>query len=198
MRVIAGRFKGRTLLTPTWEGIRPTSDRLRETLFNVLAADVPGARVLDVYAGTGAVGLEASSRGAASVTFVEQDRRAVALIRQNLARCAGAEGCAIVARDAAEALRSGRFGPFDIVFLDPPYATPAREAALELAATHVADDGVLVFEHASRQRPPARAGRLALTRTLRQGDSALAFYRAAPEASAESVASDQPEGEEPL
>src|SRR5690606_7785713 len=105
------------------------------------------ARVLDVYAGTGAVGLEASSRGAASVTFVEQDRRAVALIRQNVARCAGTEACAIVARDAAEALRSCRFGPFDIVFLDPPYATPAREAALELAATHVADDGVLVFEH---------------------------------------------------
>lgn len=179
MRIIAGRFKGRVLGTPAWEGVRPTSDRLRETLFNVLAPDVAGARVLDVYAGTGAVGLEALSRGAAGVTFVEQDRRAVALIRQNLARCAVSEGCAIVARDAAAALRSGRLDRFDIVFLDPPYMTASRDAVVLLAAAHVADDGVLVLEHAHRQTPPPTAGPLRLARTLRQGDSALAFYRAA-------------------
>lgn len=179
MRVIAGRFKGRTLKTPTWDGIRPTSDRLRETLFNVLAPDVPGARVLDVYAGTGAVGLEALSRGARDVTFVEADRRAVALIRENLARCAVSEGCAIVARDAAEALRRGPVDRFDIVFLDPPYATPSRDTVVDLAAAHVTEAGVLVLEHAHRQAPPPVAGRLVLTRTLRQGDSALTFYRAA-------------------
>lgn len=192
MRIIAGRFKGRSLVTPTWTGLRPTSDRLRETLFNVLASDVPGARVLDVFAGTGAVGLEALSRGAAAVTFVEQDRRAVALIRQNLVRCAVSEGCAIVAREAAEALRSDRLDLFDIVFLDPPYTSPARDAVMLQAAAHVAADGVLVLEHAHRQAPPQSIAGLALTRTLRQGDSSLAFYRSA-DAGAGDVGSTDPE-----
>src|SRR5918996_2768475 len=87
MRVIAGTLKGRRLKPPSWEGLRPTSDKLRETLFNILAARVPGARVLDGYAGTGAIGIEALSRGAAHVTFVDSDRRATALIEQNLALC---------------------------------------------------------------------------------------------------------------
>src|SRR5688572_32354852 len=87
LRVIAGSFKGRRLESPRWDGLRPTSDKLRETLFNVLAPRVAGARVLDAFAGTGAVGIEAMSRGAAHVTFVERDRRAQALIDANLARC---------------------------------------------------------------------------------------------------------------
>src|SRR5918994_2657122 len=91
MRVIAGRYKGRRLTAPTWEGVRPTSDKLRETLFNILAPRIDGARVLDGYAGTGAVGIEALSRGAAHVTFVEQDRRAQALIEANLERAAVAK-----------------------------------------------------------------------------------------------------------
>src|SRR5687767_14582516 len=86
MRVIAGELKGRKLNAPTWEGLRPTSDKLRETLFNVIAQRVPGARVLDLYAGTGAIGIEALSRGAAHVTFVEKDARAVKLIEENLQR----------------------------------------------------------------------------------------------------------------
>jgi 16S rRNA (guanine966-N2)-methyltransferase len=87
VRVIAGSLKGRQLKPPTWAGLRPTSDRLRETLFNVLSSRVVGARVLDGYAGTGALGIEALSRGAAHVTFVESDRRAQALVAENLARC---------------------------------------------------------------------------------------------------------------
>src|SRR2546422_1372879 len=87
MRVIAGRLRGRRLTPPTWEGLRPTSDRLRETLFNILATRIAGARVLDGFAGTGAVGIEALSRGAAHVTFVERDAKATALIEANLARC---------------------------------------------------------------------------------------------------------------
>src|SRR5829696_2133749 len=87
VRVIAGRFKGRRLKAPTWDGLRPTSDKLRETLFNILAPRIEGARVLDGFAGTGAVGIEALSRGAAHVTFVEQDRRAAGLIQANLAAC---------------------------------------------------------------------------------------------------------------
>src|SRR5690349_15828543 len=89
MRIVAGEFKGRHLKSPTWEGLRPTSDRLRETLFNILGDAVYGARVLDGYAGTGAIGIEALSRGAARVTFVEQDRRAIALIEANLALLGG-------------------------------------------------------------------------------------------------------------
>src|SRR5262249_19915687 len=87
MRVIAGTLKGRRLKTPTWEGLRPTSDKLRETLFNVLGSRIAGARVLDGYAGTGAVGIEALSRGAAHVTFIDSDRRAAALIDANVTGC---------------------------------------------------------------------------------------------------------------
>ena len=92
MRIIAGRLKGRRLKAPAWDGLRPTSDKLRETLFNILAPRIDGARVVDGFAGTGAIGIEAISRGAAHVTFVEQDRRALALIAQNLAACGVEEG----------------------------------------------------------------------------------------------------------
>src|SRR5437899_4935916 len=96
MRVIAGSFKGRRLAGPTWDGLRPTSDKLRETLFNILAARIAGARVLDGYAGTGAIGIEGISRGAAGVTFIDSDRRAQALIAENLARCGVTDGDVII------------------------------------------------------------------------------------------------------
>src|SRR5688500_1959606 len=114
MRVIAGRCKGRRLRTPTWDGLRPTSDKLRETLFNILAPRIEGARVLDGYAGTGAVGLEALSRGAAHVTFVDRDRRAVRLIEDNLAACGIAADYTIHTGDLVTALRRRAVaGPFD-------------------------------------------------------------------------------------
>src|SRR3977135_1836909 len=96
MRVIAGSLKGRRLKTPVWQGLRPTSDKLRETLFNILAPRVADARVLDAYAGTGAPGLEALSRGARFATFVDDDRRATALIAENVAHCGIADQCAII------------------------------------------------------------------------------------------------------
>src|SRR5215510_8175496 len=96
MRVVAGALRGRRLRAPSWDGLRPTSDKLRETLFNVLAPRVAHARVLDLFAGTGAVGIEAISRGAAAVTFVESDRRAQALIAENLAHCGVENGYAII------------------------------------------------------------------------------------------------------
>src|SRR5215475_12909676 len=121
MRVIAGSLKGRRLKSPTWEGLRPTADKLRETLFNVIGGRMPGARVLDGYAGTGAVGIEALSRGAAHVTFVEQDTRARALITANLGRC-GVTGGYTIERGSVEDVL-GRLAPdYDVVFLDPPYA----------------------------------------------------------------------------
>src|SRR5262245_53832798 len=122
MRVIAGSLKGRRLKAPAWDGLRPTSDKLRETLFNILAQRVVGARVLDAFAGTGAVGIEAISRGALEVVFVEQDRRAQGLIAENLAACGIGNGYAILGmemRRAAKRLQETAPGAFDVVFLDP-------------------------------------------------------------------------------
>jgi len=176
MRVIAGRFKGRRLKTPTWEGLRPTSDKLRETLFNILAPRVPGARVLDGYAGTGAIGIEALSRGAAHVTFIEKHRRAAALIEENLKAC-GVEGgytirCAeiVAALDALPAADA-----FDLILLDPPYDIENVSAVLDAAARRLAGSGLVVLERATRGEPEEPAA-LQRTRDVKSGDSTLSIF----------------------
>jgi 16S rRNA (guanine(966)-N(2))-methyltransferase RsmD len=176
MRIIAGTNKGRALKAPKWDGLRPTSDKLRETLFNIIAPRLDGARVLDVFAGTGAIALEALSRGASAATCIEQDRRAALLIEDNRERCGEAARCVII-RDAVERVLSKPVtgGPFDIVVLDPPYDYAALESAVRAAATQRAAGGLLVLEHASRMAPPAPSG-LVVTRTVKSGDSALTFY----------------------
>jgi 16S rRNA (guanine966-N2)-methyltransferase len=179
MRVIAGSLKGRRLLTPTWDGLRPTSDKVRETLFNVLAPRIGGARVLDGFAGTGALGIEALSRGASHVVFIEVDRRAQVLIADNLARCGVAGGYTMVRASVSRGLSQVRvrpdFAPFDIILLDPPYGDPL-EAALQGMAEVVAPGGIVVLEHARRRPAPERGGALVRVRELASGDSALAFY----------------------
>ena len=184
MRVIAGSFKGRRLVTPRWTGLRPTSDKLRETLFNVVAVRIPGARVLDGFAGTGALGIEALSRGAAHVTFVECDHRAAALVADNLGRCGIEQGYAIICASFREAM-GGRHGPrdFDLIFLDPPYDEERLDGILEAAGDRLAADGLLVLEHAKRQQVPESAGRVRRTRTLVSGDSTLEFYEPAADGS---------------
>ena len=178
MRIIAGTLKGRRIDAPDWTGLRPTSDRLRETLFNVLAPHVEGARFLDAYAGTGAVGIEALSRGASQVTFVERDPRAVRLIERNLARCGVNDRYAIIrAGFAGAAPRLDR--AFDILFLDPPYGAGELTGALSAAAPLVTHDALLVVEHATRDEAPEGIDNLVRVRQLKQGDSALAFYRMA-------------------
>jgi 16S rRNA (guanine(966)-N(2))-methyltransferase RsmD len=192
MRIIAGRLKGRRLLTPAWEGLRPTSDRLRETLFNILGVRLAGAHVLDGYAGTGAVGIEAVSRGAERVVFVEKDRRAAALIEENLRRCGVANGYAIIRADFGRLQRPEGPRPFDVILLDPPYAEPDLDAVLARADQWLVTDGVLVLEHARRRPAPHAAGGLACTRVVHSGDSALSFYQrsaADPPASGELVPS---------
>lgn len=181
MRVIAGALKGRRLKGPDWDGLRPTSDKLRETLFNLLAPRIAGARLADVYAGTGAAGIEALSRGAGAVTFIDHDHRAKTLIVENLQHCGVATGYTVVQTDARRALESldpGR--PFDIVLLDPPYRIGLAELAGVLAAAgeRLADHGVVVLEHARRQPAPDAAGRLTRVRHVTSGDSALTFYEA--------------------
>jgi len=179
MRVIAGIYKGRRLKAPSWEGLRPTSDKLRETLFNILAPRVAGARVLDAYAGTGAIGIEALSRGASHVTFVEHDRRAQALIAGNLALCGvPADAYVIIRASVSRALDDLHRAPFDIMIFDPPYDDDV-DAVLAASAPLLAPGGIVVLEHARRRAAAAQAGTLQRTRDVIAGDSALTFYAAA-------------------
>ena len=171
MRIIAGSLKGRRLEAPAWEGLRPTSDKLRETLFNVVAPRVAGARVLDHYAGTGAVGIEALSRGASHVTFVDRDPRAMKLIDENLRLCGVRERYVIIRTP-----QSLPAGSIDLAVLDPPYDEPDLTASIAGAESLIAPGGLLVLEHARRRVAPEQVGRLRMSRDLVSGDSALAFY----------------------
>jgi len=178
VRIVAGEFRGRQLKSPTWDGLRPTSDRLRETLFNILGPSVRGARVLDGYAGTGAIGIEAISRGAAAVTFVEQDPRAVTLITANLALLGGGGAAkpVIIRAGLADAITRLGGQVFDLIILDPPYAHDAAPAALDAAGALAAAHTRVVLEHAARYAAPDAHAGLHRTRTAAAGDSALSFY----------------------
>ena len=171
MRIIEGALKGRRLTAPKWEGLRPTSDKLRETLFNVVAPRVEDARVLDLYAGTGAIGIEALSRGAAHVTFVDSDLRALKLIDENLRHCGVRDRYVII-----RTLQSLPAGSIDLAVLDPPYDDSDLTAAIAAAELLIAPSGLLVLEHARRRPAPEQVGRLRMSRDLISGDSALAFY----------------------
>ncbi len=175
MRIITGRLKGRRLQGPAGPGLRPTSDGLRETLFNVLGDTVAGARVLDGFAGTGALGLEALSRDATHVTFVEDDPVALRVLEANIQHCSVETACAIIRGDFLRAAETAS-GTFDLVLLDPPYEDVDVEDALDRAAPLVAAGGQLVLEHSRRAVSPERAGVLRRTRVLVAGDSALSFY----------------------
>ena len=171
MRIIAGDLKGRRLKTPKWAGLRPTSDKLRETLFNVVAPRVAGARVLDHYAGTGAIGIEALSRRASHVTFVDNDPRALKLIEDNLRHC-GVQDRYVIIRTP----QSLQAGSIDLAVLDPPYDEPDLTASIAAAEPLIAPGGLLVLEHARRNPAPEQVGRLRMSRDLLSGGSALAFY----------------------
>jgi 16S rRNA (guanine(966)-N(2))-methyltransferase RsmD len=182
MRVIAGIYRSRPLATLRGAKLRPTSDRLRETLFNILGSAVHGSVFVDLFAGTGAVGIEALSRGARSAYFIESHRAAVALIRKNLSSLAISEGAEVMATDARRGLRAlVRSGTrADFVFLDPPYAKSDEYVeVLELLATAplLAESGLAIAEHARRLALPERLERLTRVRLVEQGDAALSFYR---------------------
>jgi 16S rRNA (guanine(966)-N(2))-methyltransferase RsmD len=177
MRIIAGTLRGRRLRGPVGEGVRPTSDRLRETLFNILQSRVADARVLDGFAGTGALGLEALSRGAAHATFVDAHPRALRVVRENVAACGVESTCTIVQDDVqAFAARQRSRLAFDLVLLDPPYAFAHADALLTEVAGLLAPGGLLVLEHSRRRHPPPPPADLDLRRTVLAGDSALTFY----------------------
>lgn len=181
MRVVGGKFKSRRLETLAGRHLRPTSDALRETLFNLLGSSVVAAVFADGYAGSGAVGIEALSRGAAKVFFLENHRPAAALIRGNLTSLGVFNGFEILPTDALSGLErlADRGVLFDFVFLDPPYAAAReRERVLHYLGRGkaLASGAQLILEHSKRASLPDRIGRLARARTVRHGDSALSFF----------------------
>lgn len=181
MRIIAGTLKGRRLTVPAGSRVRPTSDSLRETLFNVIGGSIHGARVLDAFAGTGALGLEAISRGAEHVTFVERDRSAIRALEHNVAACGAANACAIIRGDFP-IVPDRIMRKFDLILLDPPYETTDLAAIVSAAGPLVTPPGRVVLEHSRLRASPEAAGPLRRTRVLTAGDSALSFY--APESAA--------------
>ena len=186
MRVIAGKYRGRRLKSPPSLEVRPTSDRLRETLFNVIAPRISGARFLDLCAGSGAVGIEAISRDAAHVTFVDSSREMCELVKSNLELCRIERNLSEVVRvEVADYLlrfiakRPDSGKPFDIVFFDPPYASDYA-AVLNLFGAHSScllnEDGLLIVEHHHKNDLPGETGSIIRSRILKQSDSALSFY----------------------
>ena len=184
MRIVGGEFRGRTLAAPQSQTIRPTSDRLRESLFNVLshAYDDPvsGAHVLDLFAGTGALGLEALSRGAAFALFVDEGVEASGLVRRNIEALGLTGRTKLFRRDAARLGPAGGMGPFDLVFADPPYRRGLGERALVAAVTGgwLKPGALVVLEEAADAEVSIPAG-LEQIEHREAGDSQLLFYRSA-------------------
>jgi 16S rRNA (guanine966-N2)-methyltransferase len=178
LRIIGGQRRGKRLTPPRDWNIRPTADRIRESIFNIIASRVRGARVLDLYAGTGAMGLEALSRGAAEVVFVDCEAEAVALIQRNLAACDFIDRGQVIHREAVDAL-SGMSGRriFDLVFMDPPYdrgmVAPTLAALTHAAVT--AAGALWVVEHAPQEAIPPQTGNWRCVDQRRYGKTLVSF-----------------------
>ena len=184
MRIIAGALKGRRLVTPRGDTTRPTADQVRIALMDTLTPRLPDARVLDLFAGAGGVGLEALSRGAAHATFVERDPRAVTALRANI-ETLGVGALARVRRGDVlrELVALDRAGErFDVVFLDPPYDADLVETTLQSLGGGglLTPEGLVVAQHFTKRAPAATIGALASVRTRRFGETTLTFYRAVP------------------
>ncbi len=180
MRVIAGTLRGRSLVAPRGLATRPTADRGRTALFDLLGGIAPGANVLDLFAGTGALGIEALSRGAGRATFVERETAALAALRENLVRLRLAERARVVPGDAG-AVRLDEGGPYDVAFLDPPYESDLAPLAMPRASAAMNPGGILALEESVRS--PERAGPdgFAVWKSRRYGGTRITLYvREAP------------------
>ena len=176
MRVITGTAKGCRLETLEGMETRPTGERVKEGIFSAISFDIEGRRVLDLFAGSGQMGIEALSRGAASCVFVDRNRQAAEVVRRNL-RAAKVDGAAqVMCRDANEYLCSAA-GPFDLVFLDPPYAAGLTESCLEHLSGKIASGGSVVCESDRETDLPETVGTLALYRSYRYGRVVVRIYR---------------------
>jgi len=175
MRIITGKFKGRPLYSPKNQAIRPTSDRAREFLFSYLGTNVYEARVLDLFAGSGALGIEAVSRGAASAVFVDQSKEAVDLINRNLEKFG--LSFPVIRRDAVSYLQSTLNEKFDLIFCDPPYKYTAFETIAERSRQQVLHpDGVLIYESDRRIDAPEIKG-LEIIKVKKIGNTKMSIYR---------------------
>jgi 16S rRNA (guanine966-N2)-methyltransferase len=177
MRVVAGRARGVPLAAPRGTGTRPITDRVKETLFAILGARVLDARFLDLYAGSGAIGIEALSRGAAAATFVEHARPALEALRRNLERTGLSPSARVVALTVERFLSDANPDRWDLVVLDPPYEARAIVLPLDAVAALVAPEGMVVVKHFWRSEIPPVAG-LAATRQRRFGETMLTFLEA--------------------
>ena len=179
MRVIAGRLRGSVIRVPGTGDVRPTYDRVRESVFSIIEPLLDGAAVLDLFAGSGSLGIESLSRGSKRATFIEIDKRVLRVVRENVERLGLAEKCRLIGGDALAVLRRAvPGGPFDIAFVDPPYSSGLALRALELLATSgsLADEVIVVVERASSDTLPEVVGRLDLFRSERYGSTAVDFY----------------------
>lgn len=185
MRVIAGRAKGRRLKAPKGRELRPTADRVKESLFNILPHDLSGRRVLDLFAGTGSLTIEALSRGAESAVLIDVARDAARLIEENLDALGFAARSRVLTMSVFKAARMlARDGEiFDLIFLDPPYDQGLVGEALKVIAAEglLAENGVVVAEQSVREKAVERYGALILADRRRYGDTLLAFYKSSPE-----------------
>jgi 16S rRNA (guanine966-N2)-methyltransferase len=196
MRIISGTYKGRRLKTVPGLEVRPTSDRLRETLFNILTPHIRGSRFLDLCAGSGAIGIEAASRGAIEIVFVDKSRQSCAVLQENLTMIGGLDNARIIQRDALvvikqlenalhrqvedqENISSETSGKFDIVYLDPPYDSGIYTDILKQLATSqlIDEDSIVVVEHRTWTRLEPTYGDLKVYRELKQGTSSLTFFQ---------------------
>lgn len=183
MRVITGSARGRRLQTLDGTDIvRPTSDMVKEAIFSIIQFEVPGKKVLDLFAGSGQLGIEALSRGAEQCVFVEPDKKAFAVIKANVAHCGLQAGAVMLQTDALSYLRHAQ--PFDIGLFDPPYRKGLLDEVLPLAAEKIAPGGLMLCETQREETLPVRAGAFAIQREYCYGKTKLTLYRAAEEAEA--------------
>ena len=176
MRIVGGTLGGRVLKAPAGQSTRPTSEKVREAIFNILP-DVTGAHVLDLFAGSGGLGIEALSRGAEHVTFVDSGKDALRVLRGNLADLALDARATVIAADAIAAARRAPPAPWRFVFVDPPYASDlATRSVLALPATSLTADAQIIIEHDRRHAPPEALGSMLRTDQRRYGDTLVSFY----------------------
>lgn len=177
MRIIAGSKRGKNLLSPQGEGVRPTTNMVKESVFNILQFGIEGRRFLDLFAGSGQMGLEALSRGAALAVFVDSSRESQRLIEKNI-RLAGFEDRARLAAADFESYLTSRGEEFDIAFIDPPYREGLMERALQLTAVRMAPGGVILCEHGSREELPEECGGWKKRKVYRYGKTSVTAYGA--------------------
>ncbi|HBP89673.1 MAG TPA: 16S rRNA (guanine(966)-N(2))-methyltransferase RsmD [Nitrospirales bacterium] len=186
IRIVAGQFKGRTIPTLPGRTTRPTSQRAREALFSILGGRIQDATVADLFAGTGAVGLEALSRGASRVLFVEENALAGNNIQRMLSHLKIASSSQVSIDDVSLAIQNSilvGWRPFDVIFMDPPYRFPNVQQLLHHLeeADVMAPTGRIIYEHFHKTTPPIPLGKWSLIRTARYGDTAFTFYRPVPQ-----------------